>query len=150
EGGVPLLARPVPAVVGKHGGNRRVQATAREQRDKGRVHLGGVVSANEEPVLAADHLAPKLALADVGVEAGELPRAPIRRGAPDDLTETEARVGELAAAGRTNREITATLFLSAKTVEANLGRIYAKLGIRGRPELGMALRERERGNQAKK
>ena len=81
--------------------------------------------------------------------ADELRRIPIRRGAPADLTETEARVAELAAAGRTNREIAATLFLSAKTVEANLGRIYAKLGIRGRPELGVALRERGRGDQAK-
>ena len=82
--------------------------------------------------------------------ADELRRVPIRRGAPDDLTETEARVAELAAAGRTNREIAATLFLSAKTVEANLGRIYGKLGIRGRPELGIALRERGRGDPAKK
>ena len=73
---------------------------------------------------------------------------PIRRAAPTDLTETEARVAELAAAGRTNREIGATVFLSAKTVEANLGRVYGKLGIRGRPELGVALRER--GDRAKK
>jgi DNA-binding CsgD family transcriptional regulator len=79
----------------------------------------------------------------------ELRRLPIRRGAPDDLTETEARVADLAAAGRTNREIAATLFVSVKTVEANLGRIYGKLGIRGRPELGIALRERGREGQAK-
>jgi len=72
----------------------------------------------------------------------ELRRVPIRRGAPADLTETEARVAALAAAGRTSREIATTLFLSARTVEANLGRIYAKLGIRGRAELGIALRER--------
>lgn len=80
----------------------------------------------------------------------ELRRVPIRRGAPDDLTETEARVAELAAAGRTNREIATTLFLSAKTVEANLGRVYGKLGIRGRPELGVALHERAQRDPAKK
>lgn len=80
----------------------------------------------------------------------ELRRVPIRRGAPTDLTETEARVAELAAAGRTSREIAAALFLSARTVEANLGRIYAKLGIRGRAELGVALRERARQDAAKK
>jgi DNA-binding CsgD family transcriptional regulator len=80
----------------------------------------------------------------------ELRRVPIRRGAPADLTETEARVAEQAAAGRMNREIAATLFLSVKTVEANLGRIYAKLGIRGRAELGVALRERGWAGQAKK
>ena len=80
----------------------------------------------------------------------ELRRVPIRRGAPDGLTETEARVAELAAAGRTNREIAAALFLSEKTVEANLGRVYGKLGIRGRPELGVALRERAQRDPAKK
>ena len=82
--------------------------------------------------------------------AEELRRVPIRRGAPADLTEAEARVAELAAAGRTNREIAATLFLSVKTVEANLARVYGKLGIRGRAELGVALRERGRGDQVKK
>ena len=72
----------------------------------------------------------------------------IRRAAPTDLTETEVQVAELAAAWRANREIAATLFLSAKTVEANLGRVYGKLGNRGRPELGVALREL--GDRAKK
>jgi len=80
----------------------------------------------------------------------ELRRVPIRRGAPSDLTETEARVAELAAAGRTSREIATTLFLSARTVEANLGRIYAKLGIRGRAELGVALRARAGQDAAKR
>jgi DNA-binding CsgD family transcriptional regulator len=51
------------------------------------------------------------------------------------LTPTEARVTELAAAGATNREIADTLFLSAKTVEWNLSKVYRKLYVRSRTEL---------------
>ena len=36
----------------------------------------------------------------------------------------------------TNRDIAATLFITIKTVEHNLSRVYAKLGIRSRAELG--------------
>jgi DNA-binding CsgD family transcriptional regulator len=36
----------------------------------------------------------------------------------------------------TNRDVAAALFISPKTVEHNLGRIYRKLGIRSRAELG--------------
>jgi DNA-binding CsgD family transcriptional regulator len=76
---------------------------------------------------------------------GELDRLGLRRGSGDELTEAELRVAEAAAAGRTNREIAAALFMSPKTVDANLGRIYRKLGIGSRAELGawMAARGRE-------
>lgn len=66
----------------------------------------------------------------------ELGRAGSRRSGSDQLTVGEMRVAELAATGRTNREIAAALFVSAKTVEANLARVYRKLGIRSRAELG--------------
>jgi DNA-binding CsgD family transcriptional regulator len=56
-----------------------------------------------------------------------------------DLTATESRVAELATAGLTNREIAAAAFMSPKTVEANLSRIYRKLGIRSRAQLGTTL-----------
>ena len=52
------------------------------------------------------------------------------------LTPSEQRVADLAAEGMTNRDIAASLFVSAKTVEANLTQIYRKLGIRSRAELG--------------
>jgi DNA-binding CsgD family transcriptional regulator len=52
------------------------------------------------------------------------------------LTPSEQRVAELAATGLTNREVAAALFISPKTVEANLARIYRKLGIASRAELG--------------
>jgi DNA-binding CsgD family transcriptional regulator len=69
---------------------------------------------------------------------GELARIGLRRS-PDGLTEAERRVAELAASGLTNREVAAQLFMSPKTVEANLSRAYRKLGIHSRAELGARL-----------
>lgn len=63
-------------------------------------------------------------------------RARLAAGRDDDsLTPTERRVAELIAAGHSNPEIAAALFISVKTVEANLTRIYRKLGLRGRVDL---------------
>jgi DNA-binding NarL/FixJ family response regulator len=45
-------------------------------------------------------------------------------------------VAELATSGMTNRNIAAAMYISPKTVESNLARIYAKLGIHSRAELG--------------
>jgi DNA-binding CsgD family transcriptional regulator len=53
----------------------------------------------------------------------ELERTHVRE-APQDLTPTERRVAELAATGQTNRVIAELLFLSPKTVEGNLARVY--------------------------
>ncbi|SHU73023.1 helix-turn-helix transcriptional regulator [Mycolicibacterium mucogenicum] len=52
------------------------------------------------------------------------------------LTASERRIAELVASGMSNREVAAKLFVSAKTVEVHLSRIYRKLGIRSRAELG--------------
>jgi DNA-binding CsgD family transcriptional regulator len=60
------------------------------------------------------------------------------------LTPTEARVAELVASGRTNKEVAADLFLSVKTVEANLSRVYAKLSVRSRTELAARLTAQRR------
>jgi DNA-binding NarL/FixJ family response regulator len=49
-------------------------------------------------------------------------------------------VADLAAAGRTDREIAQELFMSVKTVGANLSRVYHKLGVRSRTELAATLR----------
>ena len=46
----------------------------------------------------------------------------------DELSETERRIAELAAGGRSNREIAGELFVSERTVESNLTRAYRKLG----------------------
>ena len=61
-----------------------------------------------------------------------------RRRDRDELTAAERRTAELAAEGLTNREIAARLLLREKTVEMQLSRVYRKLGIRSRRELGRA------------
>ncbi|ASW57844.1 LuxR family transcriptional regulator [Plantactinospora sp. KBS50] len=72
----------------------------------------------------------------------ELVRVAGRVSAPTELTATEQRVAGLAARGGTNRAIADALFISPKTVEANLARVYRKLGISRRAELGTAMAER--------
>jgi DNA-binding CsgD family transcriptional regulator len=57
----------------------------------------------------------------------------------EGLTPAERRVAVLVAAGRTNREVAATLFLGERTVASHLTRIYAKLGVRSRTELARRL-----------
>ncbi|MFN8148398.1 MAG: LuxR C-terminal-related transcriptional regulator, partial [Candidatus Nanopelagicales bacterium] len=63
--------------------------------------------------------------------------ATLRSAATPDagLTAAEARVCRAAATGMSTKEIAASLFLSPKTVEFHLGRIFRKLGVRSRAEL---------------
>ena len=108
---------------------------------KGRVH-----HRRKEKRLAADAFAAALRVFE---ELGsplwaeqartELARAGLRRREPDELNETERRVAELAAQGLSNQEIAQRAFLSVKTVEANLTRVYRKLGIRSRAGLARRL-----------
>jgi DNA-binding CsgD family transcriptional regulator len=57
----------------------------------------------------------------------------------DDLTSQEEHIARLAVAGRTNAEIGSELFISPRTVEWHLTRVYMKLGISSRKALGDAL-----------
>jgi DNA-binding CsgD family transcriptional regulator len=65
-----------------------------------------------------------------------------RLGAPttNELTATETQIAALVVAGRRNDEIAAELFVTRRTVESNLTRIYRKLGVRSRTELAAHLR----------
>jgi DNA-binding CsgD family transcriptional regulator len=53
----------------------------------------------------------------------------------DDLTAAEQHVAHVVAGGATNREAAAQLFVTEKTIETHLSRIYRKLGVRSRTEL---------------
>lgn len=70
----------------------------------------------------------------------ELSRIGGRTSYESELTPTEQRVARLVAAGRSNKEVAAELFVTPKTIDVNLSRIYAKLGIHSRTELARRLK----------
>jgi DNA-binding CsgD family transcriptional regulator/tetratricopeptide (TPR) repeat protein len=92
--------------------------------------------ARETLVVAREEFA---ALGAAGWEAfadRELTRLGLHRDEPRDLTPSERRIAELASSGLTTAAVASRLSISAKTVEAHLTHIYAKLGIHSRAELG--------------
>ena len=68
------------------------------------------------------------------------PAVPAARSGGAGLTAREREIATRVLAGDSNREIAAALFLSEKTVEGHLRRLYAKLGIRRRGALAAALK----------
>ena len=117
------------------------------------VDLGAMLRRARRPSDARDPLRRGLALADrcgatlLAARAhaelaatGARPRRLALSG-PDSLTPSERRVAEMAAAGRTNREIAEALFVTSKTVETHLGHVYGKLDIGSRQALPDALRQ---------
>ena len=63
----------------------------------------------------------------------DLARIGGRSPSGDTLTPAEERVATLVAEGCSNKEVAAALFMSVRTVETHLGKIYSKLGIRRAP-----------------
>jgi DNA-binding CsgD family transcriptional regulator len=71
---------------------------------------------------------------------GARPRRLVRTGI-DSLTASERRVAQLAAEGKTNREIAQALFVTQKTIEMHLSHVYRKLEIQARSQLARAMAE---------
>jgi DNA-binding CsgD family transcriptional regulator len=113
--------------------------------------LGAAVRRRGHPAQARPILRDALALAEAigAIAVAEAARtelrvaggrAPRRAMAPvDRLTPGERRVAELAATGRSNRQISNALFITVKAVEWHLGNAYRKLDVRGRSGLPSAL-----------
>ncbi|WP_329049355.1 AAA family ATPase [Streptomyces violaceus] len=84
---------------------------------------------------------PWLRQVDAAVAAGSTPLEPASVAPPvaldalEGLASMERQVASLVMEGATNREIAARLFISVKTVEATLTRVYRKLGIRSRVDI---------------
>ena len=77
---------------------------------------------------------------------GARPRRPWRTGL-EALSPRELRVAQLAAEGRTNREIAYKLYVTLKTIEGHLDRAYTKLGIERRHQLSKFFEEKKPGCQ---
>ena len=77
------------------------------------------------------------------MESGKLNEPGSSRRGPtgERLTPREIRVARAVAEGWTNREVAAALFISPRTVDAHLSRIYRKLGLRSRSELAKLVAE---------
>jgi DNA-binding CsgD family transcriptional regulator len=73
------------------------------------------------------------AAAELDLTGARVPARPL--GGIAALTPQELQVSLLLADGRTTREAAAALFLSPKTVEYHLRKVYTKLGVRSRAEL---------------
>ena len=61
-------------------------------------------------------------------------------GAGERLTRREREIADLAATGASSKEMAERLFLSVRTVDSHLQRVYTKLGISKRDQLADALR----------
>jgi len=112
--------------------------------------MGALLFAAEAALAAADaHAAAGASVARVAsARRGAALLARCRGAAPpwlapptadEPLSDRQREVAVLAAAGMTSREIAERLFLSVRTVDNHLYRIYAKLGVESREELAVAL-----------
>ncbi|MBA2299245.1 MAG: helix-turn-helix transcriptional regulator [Chloroflexi bacterium] len=118
------------------------------ERARTELIAGRIARRRKERRRAAEHLERAAesfrsvgATAWVAIAEDDMARLGRRRGGGDTLTETEDRVARLAAGGLTNREVGEAAFLTAKSVEGVLARVYGKLGIGSRAELGAWLAE---------
>ncbi|MEU5550610.1 MULTISPECIES: LuxR family transcriptional regulator [unclassified Micromonospora] len=137
----PLLARHARAAA--ESSPEQLLAAADGFLDLG-LALPAAEAAAEAVHLLRQRRSPQLASAGerLAVMLGccDMVHTPALRAATPTLSDREWQVARLAAFGETSRAIAEQLFLSARTVENHLQRIYTKLGVTGRVELRAALR----------
>jgi DNA-binding CsgD family transcriptional regulator len=102
----------------------------RGRRRDSRIHLGAALEAFE-----ASGATPWAERARTELRASGLTLRGRQPAAREQLTPQELQIARLVAEGRTNRDVAATLFVTPKTVEFHLTRVYRKLEIHSRSEL---------------
>ncbi|MFF3314679.1 AAA family ATPase [Streptomyces sp. NPDC003035] len=132
-----LLARTAERFAGaglplEHG--RALIALARVERRRRRRSAAQSALHSAAVVFERAGAAPWLAL------TSETPAGEDALPALSSLTDAELRLAHLVGQGASNQEAAAKLYLSVKTVEARLTRIYQKLDVRSRAQLATALR----------
>ncbi|WP_405020872.1 LuxR family transcriptional regulator [Kitasatospora sp. NBC_00070] len=125
--GLPVEQARTLVACGRVERSRRRQAAARAAWEQA---AGLLAEAGARPWLELTH---ELLARLNGTGAGS-GTAPV-----DELTGTERRLAALVGGGASNRQAAQQLFVSVKTVEGTLSRIYRKLGIRSRTQLAAAL-----------
>jgi DNA-binding CsgD family transcriptional regulator len=142
EGSIERLTEAVDILAG---------ASARLEYARALAALGGALRRARRPTEAREPLRQALELAstcgaDGMIEhvrselyaSGARPRRQALAGV-ESLTPSERRVANLAASGRTNRDIAQELYVTPKTIEVHLSNAYRKLGVPSRRELAAAL-----------
>jgi len=125
--------RPIPLELGR----TLVEMGALQRRAKRKTAAKRTL---EEAVAILEPLEPRLWLERA---RDELSRIGLRRAAVSEgLTPAQTRVAELVAAGLSNQEIAGTLYMSTRTVESHLTKIYREYGVRSRAQLVGALASR--------
>ena len=119
-----LAGRALAAAGDTSGANEALQRVVAEAGRAGAVRL---------------HDAAARELRRIGSRPSGRARRAARRTQGTTLSAREQEIARLVASGRSNKEVAATLYLSEKTVENALTRIYAKLGVRSRVELSLRL-----------
>ena len=105
----------------------------------GTIRAAAAAATGHVPLLAA--IRTLAARARIPLDAPSMPAAPQREAAPYGLTDRELLVLQLVAAGRSNPEIGAELFISGKTASVHVSNILRKLGVSTRVQAA-ALAER--------
>ncbi|HEY7259434.1 MAG TPA: AAA family ATPase [Gaiellales bacterium] len=152
---LPLLERcrgllePGPAALERFDEALRLQGAAERPFERARTELvyGERLRRGREPKHAREHLRVALELFEQLGAAGWCERArselrasgeTARRRDPstiDQLTPQEVQIARAVAAGSTNKQVAAQLFLSPRTIEFHLRHVFAKLGITSRSQL---------------